>query len=111
MNRRLIHRYEKSAARSGLKSTGSSSILAWSRIQTFDTRINGVRTNQWKTGSIRVIDSHDRWVDDGALHISRFVSSRNPCQEFIPQGKRFRSKNPCYHELSFLADIYVDIYA
>lgn len=58
MNRRLIHRYEKSAARSGLKSTGGSSILA-SRIQTFDTRINGVRTNQWKTGSIRVIDSHE----------------------------------------------------
>lgn len=86
---------ETCIARSGSKSISGNRqyYLLDSRIQTFDTRINGVRTGQCEAGSIRVIDSHDRWVDEGAhrtFHVTldRGIRARNSFRE-----KRFRAKS------------------
>lgn len=43
-----------------------------------------MRAGQQKAGSINVIDSHDRWVDEGALRFS-IAGLRNSCQGTVPR--------------------------
>jgi len=63
-----------------------------------------MRAGQQEAGSIHVIDSHDRWVDKGALQFS-IAGSRNPCQGNGPAESR------CYHERSFPAGGFTRLYA
>lgn len=81
MNRRPIHRCKKRAARrSGLQSNGYGALAL---ALAFRPSIRGLAVHacggQLEAGSIRVIDSHDRGGNEGALRFS-IAGSRNPCQ-------------------------------